>query len=111
VKLAYILKHADVVSGDKGYNFFNKVKVFIDMYGDVDKYWNSLIFIISKCNEHYSLAAAKSYFEGISELQLIKNHPNVLKLVKRLAEGKIPILIMHLPKFINTASLVSIENA
>ena len=49
VKLAYVVKHSDIDPGEKANSLFNKLKVFTSMYGNVDRYWRSLIFIITKC--------------------------------------------------------------
>jgi hypothetical protein len=39
VKLAYVVKHADIDPGDRANGISKKLKVFTDMYGNVDKYY------------------------------------------------------------------------
>ena len=67
------------------------------MYGDVDKYYKSLIIAISKAKAGYNQDHAVRYFKKISELALIKNDKNINKLVKKLADKEIPILIIPEP--------------
>lgn len=67
------------------------------MYGDVEKYFQSLILIISKCTNSYEESDAITYFKDISELTLIKGEKNVHKLVKKIANKEIPILIVPAP--------------
>ena len=67
------------------------------MYGDVDQYYESLIIAISKCPINYKQEDTISYFEDVIKLALIKSDKNIYKLVKKLANKEIPILIVPVP--------------
>lgn len=84
------------------------------MYGDVEKYCKSLIIIISKSIDGYKENDAIQYFKKVSELALIKGEKNVLKLVKKLANKEIPIIIVYapcLPIMPKTKKFISSEEA
>ncbi len=97
MKLVYVLKHPDIDPGDKANSLFHKLKVFTSMYGNVDLYSESLILVISKCIANYNVDDAIKYFKDIRDLPLIKTDKNAHKLINKLADKKIPILVIPVP--------------
>lgn len=91
------MTHNDINLGSKGINLSNVFGDFVKMFGDVDSYEKSLFVVITKAPRFFNKADALSSFAKIKELPAVREHLEVSKLVSKLSDNTIPILVFYEP--------------